>query len=253
MIKPYRIILVKLSCLCILSGSDDSKIIQVAVASNFSATMNLIVKHFEDQTDYKVYLIYGSTGKHYAQIKQGAPIDLFFAADVRRPKILDDEGLGIFGTRFTYAIGRIILWSADKDFIDPKGDILLSSSVHKIAIANPDLAPYGRAAREFLEHTGIWHKLKMKIVMGENIGQTFHFVNSGNTDLGFVSVSQIKRTKFFNSGSSWEIPDSLYSPILQDAILLKESNVGREFINFVKGPKSKNIILQFGYRVPDYE
>ena len=134
MIKPYRIILVKLSFLCFLSGSDDSKIIQVAVASNFSATMNLIVKHFEDQTDYKVYLIYGSTGKHYAQIKQGAPIDLFFAADVKRPKILDDEGLGIFGTRFTYAIGRIILWSSEKDFVDPKGDILLRSSVHKLKL-----------------------------------------------------------------------------------------------------------------------
>ena len=251
--KPFLNILTNLLFLCIIFGYDSSNTIQVAVASNFSVAMDSISKRFKEETGYKVRLIHGSTGKHYAQIKQGAPVDIFFAADEKRPKILDEEGLGIPDTRFTYAIGRIILWSPDENYVDPYGDVLLDDSVYRIAIANPGLAPYGRAAKEFLESSGLWSKLKMKIVMGENIGQTFHFANSGNASLGFVSTSQVKHPNFFNYGSYWEIPDSLYSPILQDAILLRDTSEGRAFIKFIKGPTSKNIIRRFGYRVPEYE
>lgn len=251
--KAHINISTNLIFLCFIFGDNNSNTIRVAVASNFSVTMDLISKHFEEETSYKVRLIQGSTGKHYAQIKHGSPIDIFFAADEKRPKILDDQGLGISNTRFTYAIGKIILWSPEENYVDPYGGILLDESIYKIAIANPQLAPYGRAAKEFLLSSGLWSKLKMKIVMGENIGQTFHFVNSGNASLGFVSASQVKYPGFLNYGSYWEIPDGMYSPILQDAILLRDTSAGRAFIKFIKGAKSKNIIRKFGYRVPDYE
>jgi len=239
--------------LCTVFGYDSSEIIQIAVASNFSVVMDEISKRFEQETGCDVRLIPGSTGKHYAQIKQGAPIDIFFSADVKRPEILEIEGIGLSDTRFTYAIGKIILWSPKNNYVDPKGNILHNDSIYRIAIANPNLAPYGRAAKETLENSDLWLKLKSKIVRGENIGQAFHFVNSGNADLGFVSASQIKHPRFSGKGSYWEVPSNLYSPIFQDAVLLKESKSGREFIKFVKSHKSKNIIQRFGYEVPVYE
>jgi len=197
-----------------------------------------------------VTLIVGSSGKQYAQIKNGAPFHAFFSADARRPKLLEDEGTAISGSRFTYAIGKIVLWSPQPELVDPEANVLKKAEVNHLAIANPKLAPYGKAAREVLKRLGVWSSLRGRIVRGENIGQTFQFVKSGNTKLGLVAMSQIKRPGDPIEGSFWKVPQSLYSPIIQQAVLLKESEATRAFMTFVKGNISRHIIRGYGYGTP---
>ncbi|MGH8558098.1 MAG: molybdate ABC transporter substrate-binding protein [Methylococcales bacterium] len=224
--------------------------ISVAVASNFTDAIKTIAARFEADTAHKVTLIFGSTGKHYAQIKNGAPFDAFFAADVERPELLEKEGLASPGSRFIYAVGKIVLWSPRAGYVDSQGKVLQQQPFRYLALANPELAPYGKAAREVLQAYGVWDALQERIVRGENIEQTYQFVDSGNAELGFVAYSQIRRPGHPVAGSFWEVPQSLYSPIEQQAVLLKDREAARAFLSFVKGDESRTIIQGFGYDTP---
>ena len=223
--------------------------IRVAVASNFTEAIKDIALLFEQQTGHQVKLAFGSTGKHYAQIMNGAPFEVFFAADVKRARLLDEGGISQPGSRFTYAIGKVVLWSPDPGLVDAKGDVLNHGDFRHVALANPKLAPYGRAAEQILQAQGAWKRLQRRMVRGENIGQAYQFINSGNAELGFVAFSQIRRPDGSLQGSYWGPPQSLYKPIEQQAVLLKESPVARQFLDFVRGEKARSIIRAYGYGV----
>ena len=223
---------------------------RVAVASNFTSAVEAIAERFEAATDHEVTLVFGSTGKHYAQIHNGAPFDAFFAADVKRPRLLDEEGMAVPKSRFTYAVGRIVLWSPKEGYVDPEGRVLEGGGFRHLAIANPRLAPYGKAAEQVLRGRGLWDTLRGRMVRGENIGQAFQFVKSGSAELGFVAYSQVKRPNRRTEGSLWAPPRSSYSPIEQQAVLLNENEAARAFMAFVKGPEATAIIQGFGYGTP---
>jgi molybdate transport system substrate-binding protein len=231
-------------------GQSMAEEIRVAVASNFKVAVTAIAKRFEAGTDHKVTVIFGSTGKHYAQIKNGAPFDAFFAADVRRPEQLEKEGIALPGSRFTYALGKVVLWSPRTGYVDPQAGILERGEFHHLAIANPKFAPYGKAAEEVLQARGLWSRLSGRLVRGENIGQTFQFVNSGNAELGFVAYSQVKRPNLQIDGSLWEVPQALYTPIEQQAVLLKDNQAARDFLSFVRSDEALKIIRDYGYDTP---
>jgi len=227
--------------------------IRVAVASNFRPTLVEAVTRYEGQSGHAVTLIAGSTGKQYAQIINGAPFDAFFAADVERPRLLENEGRIVPGSRFTYAIGRLVLWSPDSHRVDAEGRILHSAAFDHLAIANPELAPYGAAARQLLQALGLWDALAARLVRGENIAQTFQFVASGNAELGFIARSQIANLEENARGSRWEPDSSLYDPIEQQAVLLRDSPAGREFLAFMRGDEMRALIRAHGYDVPDVQ
>ena len=220
---------------------------KVAVAANFTATVKQIAARFELKTGHKAVLIFGSTGKLYAQIYNAAPFDVFLAADSKRPQRAESEGLAVSGTRFTYATGKIVLYSTNPTLINGTSEVLLSKQYNKLAIGNPKTAPYGLAAMEVLKKLGIHDKVKSKIVRGDNIAQTHQFVMTGNAQLGFVARSQVINDK---SGSRWQVPDNLYSPIRQDAVLLKhgaDNAAAQAFLAFLKGDIAHDIIKQYGY------
>jgi molybdate transport system substrate-binding protein len=221
--------------------------IRIAVASNFAGAIEQLAERFQTKTGHKVTLAFGSTGKHYAQIKNGAPFDAFFAADVERPELLEREGVALPGTRFTYAVGKLVLWSPQQAYVDTAGKVLGQGDFRHLALASPKLAPYGKAAQQVLLALGLWDSLQGRTVRGENIGQTFQFVKSGNAELGFVAYSQIKNPDGAMEGSFWEVPQSLYEPIKQQGVLLKEGEVARAFMTFVKSEESLEIIRSFGY------
>ena len=223
---------------------------KVAVASNFTNAVKAITKQFEAETGHSVTLAFGSTGKHYAQIKNGAPFSAFLAADVRRPHLLEDEGLAVEGTRFTYAVGRIVLWSPDENLVDAKGDVLESNAFTHLAIANPKLAPYGEASRQVMQALGVWEALQDRIVRGENIGQTYQFIKSGNAQLGFVAFAQLIGADGPAPGSLWEPSQELYDPIAQQAVLLREDPVAQEFLDYLQGETAHKIIADYGYGAP---
>ena len=249
-IPSLLLTLITASLLLLDVGQAVADEIRVAVASNFADAARSISRRFESGTGHKVKLIFGSTGKHYAQIKNGAPFDAYFAADVRRAKLLDEEGVAIPGSRFTYAVGKVVLWSPKAGYVDSEGRVLAGETFRHLAIGNPKLAPYGKAAWEILNARGIWNAIQGRMVRGENIGQTFQFVRSGNAELGFVAYSQVKRPGHPIAGSFWEPPQSLYSPIEQQAVLLKDNNAARAFLSFVKGDEALAIICDFGYGTP---
>ncbi len=230
--------------------------LRVAVASNFYSTIKVIAEHFELKTvsssgqQHKVILIPGSSGKHYAQIINGAPFDIFFSADTERARLLEQEGKVDSGTRFTYALGKLVLWSPIDNYVDLQGKVLSKKDFRYLAIANPKLAPYGKSAEEVLKSLKIWASLKGRLVRGENIAQTFQFVSSGNAKLGFVAYSQIRTPDHTTGGSFWEVPQSIYRPIEQQAVLLKDSALAREFLSFVKSDESLSIIYESGYGLP---
>ena len=229
--------------------------LKIAVASNFYPAMKEIAKRYELKTagstgQHKVILIPGSSGKHYAQIINGAPFDVFFSADIDRARLLEQEGRAIAGTRFTYALGKLILWSSLDNYVDSKGEVLNKKDFRYLAIANPKLAPYGKSAEEALRSLKLWTNLKKRLVQGENIAQTFQFISTGNAKLGFVAYSQIMNPGLSIDGSFWEVPQSIYKPIEQQAVLLKDSYIGREFLSFVKSDESLSIIYESGYGLP---
>jgi len=224
--------------------------VSVAVASNFTAPMKVIAQAFERDTGHKAILSFGATGQFYAQIKNGAPFAVLLAADQETPAKLEKEGLGVAGTRFTYAIGQIVLWSKKPSFVDNKGDVLRSDAFAKIAIANPKLAPYGLAAMQVLERLDLSARIRPRIVEASNIAQTLQFVSSGNAVLGFVALSQVFESGKIKEGSGWIVPASMYDPIKQDAVLLANAQVNvaaQALMQYLRSDKAKEIILSYGY------
>lgn len=233
------------------NGPQHGAEIRVAVASNFTAPIREIAARFEKSSGCRVTLAFGSTGKHYAQIVNGAPFDVFFAADAERPRRLEVEGVAVAGSRFTYAVGRLALWSPAEGFVDPEGKVLAAGGYDHLAIANPRLAPYGAAAQEVLEALGLWEELQGRLVRGENISQAHQFVSSGSAALGFVALSQVRPPGEPAAGSCWLIPPSLYRPIEQQAVLLNDMPAARAFLDFVRGGEAREIIRSYGYDIPE--
>jgi molybdate transport system substrate-binding protein len=224
--------------------------VQVAVAANFAAPMKDIAASFEKQTGHKVLSTVGATGKFYAQIKNGAPFDILLAADDETPARLEKEGAAPAGTRFTYAIGKLVLWSAQAGMVDDKGEILKTTGFEHLSIANPKLAPYGLAAVETMKKLNVYGAIEPKLVVGESIGQAQQFVASGAAQLGFVAMSQVFEGGKLKSGSVWVVPGSLYSPIRQDAIALnkgKDKPAVDAFLQYLKSDAAKVVIRSYGY------
>jgi molybdate transport system substrate-binding protein len=224
--------------------------VSVAVASNFTAPMQRIAQEFERDTGHRAVLAFGSTGSFYAQIKNGAPFEVLLAADDETPARIEQERLGIVGTRVTYATGRLALWSITPGLVDDQGEVLRRGGFERIAIANPKLAPYGLAAIETLTTLGLLQRLQPKFVQGENITQTYQFVASGNASVGFVAVSQITRDGKITEGSRWIVPAAHHRPILQAAILLnpgKDRPAAAALWAYWRGAKARAMIRSFGY------
>lgn len=209
-------------------GASDEKI-TAAVSANFAPCMRTLVPVFEQETGVALTLAIGSTGKHYAQIRQGAPFDIFFAADSARPALLEEQGLA--KGRFTYAKGRLVLWSPQPDFVNSAGQVLQKGGFQYLAIANPKLAPYGMAAEAVLRHLQVWQALQPKLVRGEDVGQTLQFVHTGAADMGFVALSQIVKDGKPVAGSYWLVPEFMYPAIEQQAVLLNTGNVNTGNVN----------------------
>ncbi len=225
--------------------------ISVAVAANFTDATRDIIPLFEKATGHKVKVSFGSTGKLYSQIENGAPFEVFLAADSKRPAKAEDEGLGVKGSRFTYAMGKLAMWSARANAFDNGEHYLKAGNFAHVAIANPKTAPYGQAAQQVMEKLDTWDKLQGKIVRGDSIAQTFQFVASGNAEVGFVALSQVNTWKG-TAGSTWEIPQSYYAPIEQQAVLLKKgegSEAAGAFLEFLKDSEARKVITGYGYGV----
>ncbi len=221
--------------------------IRVAVATNFSEPMAALVARFEESSVHTVLVSSGSTGNHYAQIRNGAPFEAFFSADTERPKLLEEQGLAVAGSRFLYAVGRLVLWSPQPRFVDPDGRVLENGSFRFLAIANPTLAPYGAAAREVLMARNVWSALQQRLAQGQDIGQAYSFVYTRNAELGFVAYSQVKKPGGAIDGSYWLVPEELHQHIAQEAVLLRDVRAARAFLEFVKSPPARELIRDYGY------
>ena len=221
--------------------------IRIAVATNFVAAMNDLVERFERDSEHTVLVSAGSTGNHYAQIKNGAPFEAFFAADSERPMLLEREGNAVAGSRFLYAVGRLVLWSPEPGYVDDRGRVLETGNFRRLALANPDLAPYGAAAREILIARGLWERLLPRLAMGQDIGQAYAFVRTRNAELGFVALAQLEQPGKKIEGSYWLVPEALHRPIAQEAVLLRDVPGARAFLDFVKGAEAREIIRAYGY------
>jgi molybdate transport system substrate-binding protein len=236
----------------VLAAHAQARDVQVAVAANFTAPMQKIAAQFEQDTGNKAVLSFGATGKFYAQVKNGAPFEVLLAADDAAPAKLEQEGLAMRGTRFTYAIGKLALWSAREGYVDARGDVLRGGRFAHLAIGNPKTAPYGAAAVETLTKLDLAERLKPKLVEGENISQAQQFVSSGNAELGFVALSQVWQDGKLRSGSAWIVPPNLYSPIRQDAVILKKGEANpaaRALATYLKSDKARAIIRAYGYEL----
>lgn len=225
--------------------------VQVAVAANFTEPMKKIAADFEKATGHKAQLSFGSTGKFYAQIKAGAPFEVLVAADDETPLKLEKEEAAVAGSHFTYAIGKLVLWSSKEGVVDDKGEVLKKGDFEHLALANPKLAPYGAAGMETLKALGLEAAVGPKIVQGENIAQTYQFVSTGNAALGFVALSQvIGESGKIKSGSAWIVPEKYYTTIRQDAVLLakgKDNVAAQALMKFLKGEGARAIIRGYGY------
>lgn len=226
--------------------------VTVAVAANFSAPVQKIATAFAAATGHKATVVVGSTGKLYAQIKNGAPFQVLLSADDETPTRLAKEGAGLAASQFTYATGRLVLWSRQAGVVDDKGEVLRSGRFEHLALADPKLAPYGAAAVEVMAKLGVASSLQGKLVQGESIGQAYQFVSTGNAALGFVALSQVMVEGKVAEGSAWVVPAALHSPLRQDAIVLnagKDSAAAVAFMAFLRSDAAKAVIRNFGYEV----
>ncbi len=245
---PHPLFTVALAWL--LTGYVQAATVQVAVAANFSAPMKQIAEAFEKETGHHVQQSFGSTGKFYAQIKSGAPFDVFLSADDETPTRLEAEGNTVAATRFTYAVGRLVLWSAKPDGVDASGEVLRRNQFRNLAIAAPKLAPYGAAALQTLTRLGLLGAVQPKFVQGESIGQAFNFVATGNAELGFVAMSQVFENGPLKSGSAWVVPTELYSPLRQDAVLLargKANPAASALLQYLQSEPARAVMRRYGY------
>jgi len=243
-----------LAALTFVAANAGAAEIQIAVASNFSSPMAKIAEQFRVETRHTAVISYGASTKLATQIKNGAPFAVFLSADQQEIRTLIKDLLAVSGSEFTYAIGKLVLWSPKEGLKVNEGEVLKSGRFNRLAIANPKLAPYGKAAREVMEKLDVWQKLKTRLVTGESVAQTYQFAASGNVDLAFVARSQVTETR----GSLWVVPQALFSPLKQDAVLLKKGLAKGEagetaqlFLKFLKSKKIRDIINEFGYDIPN--
>ena len=225
--------------------------VQVAVAANFTAPLQAIAAEFEKGTGHTVVASFGATGQLYAQIQHGAPFEVLLSADASTPAKLESEGLGVKGSRFTYAVGNLVLWSATPGYLDGSDAVLKANQYQHLALANPKAAPYGLAASEVLEKLGLSEAVQGKLVEGQSISQTYQFIATGNAELGFVALSQVYKDGQLNGGSAWRVPAELHTPIKQDGLLLKKgvhNPAAMAFIEYLKGAKATAIIRSYGYQ-----
>jgi molybdate transport system substrate-binding protein len=240
-----------LATLLMTAGAQAGEV-QVAVAANFTAPMQQIAAAFAQDTGNKAVLAFGATGKFYAQISNGAPFEILLAADDETPARLEQERQTAPGSRFTYATGRLVLWSAREHYVDARGQVLQTGNFAHLSIANPKAAPYGAAALETLKKLNLLERLQPKIVQGENISQAQQFVSTGNAELGFVALSQVARDGKFTAGSGWIVPAAMHSPIRQDAVILAKGGANptaQALMAYLKSDKAKGIIRSFGYEL----
>ncbi len=233
-------------------GSAHADEVQVAVAANFTAPIQAIAADFEKDTGHKLVAAYGATGQFYTQIKNGAPFEVFLSADNTTPQKLESEGDTVKGSRFTYAVGTLALWSAKDSYVDDKGDVLKKNAYQHLSIANPKAAPYGLAATQVLAKLGLTEQVKSKLVEGQNITQAYQFVSTGNAELGFVALSQIYKDGKVSSGSAWIVPGEMHDPIKQDAVILnkgKDNPAAKALVDYLKGPKAAAVIKSYGYQL----
>jgi molybdate transport system substrate-binding protein len=241
-----------LAALLALATSARADEVSAAVAANFTVPIQKIAAEFEKDTGHKVVASFGSTGKFYSQIKAGAPFEVLLAADDETPAKLIAEGAAVAGSQFTYAIGKLVLWSAKPGFVDDQGEVLKTGSIDHISLANPKLAPYGAAGIQVMKAQGAYDNLAGKMVMADNIGQAYQFVSSGNAQLGFVALSQVLKDGKID-GSAWIVPAKLYTPIRQDVVVLdkgKGKPAAQALANYLKSDKAVAIIKSFGYGLP---
>lgn len=239
-----------LSLCFLLSGAAAAGEVTVAVAANFTAPMQRLVPLFEQQTRHRVLASYGSTGKFFAQISNGAPFEVFLAADDETPTKLERSGVAVAGTRFTYATGRLALWSRQPGVVDPRGEVLRGDGFERLAIADPRLAPYGAAAIQALRALGSLERLQPRFVTGESITQAHQFVATGNAPLGFVALSQVQVDGRIAEGSAWVVPAHLHEPIRQQAVLLsigRDNPAARALLDFLRSEPARTVIGRFGY------
>jgi molybdate transport system substrate-binding protein len=224
--------------------------LQVAVAANFAAPMKAIASAFERDTGRKVALVFGSTGNFYAQIRNGAPFEVLLAADEETPAKLVREGAAVAASQFTYATGKLVLWSPKAGLVDDQGAVFKRTDIAHVAYANPKLAPYGAAAVEALKALGVFDSVSPKLVQADNIAQAFQFAASGNAEVGFVALSQVYKDGKITEGSAWVLPASLYSPIRQDAVILDKGKANADagrLLDYLKSDKARAVIRSYGY------
>ena len=233
----------------LVSGNVHAELLRIAVAGNFASTLERLAPSFEGETGHELTLSSGSTGKLYAQIRQGAPFDVFLAADVERPSALEREGVVVPGSRFTYAIGKLALWVPGGSGGLDIAALLNSTPVPRVAIANPRVAPFGAAAEAWLRHEGVWERLGPTAIRGENVAQAFHFAASGNAKLGLVALGQL-RTLASVPGDYEILPSDTYPAIEQQAVMLRDSAANREFMAWLRSPETRHRLLDLGYGSP---
>jgi molybdate transport system substrate-binding protein len=239
--------------LSLLSATARADQVTVAIAANFTAAMQRLSPVFERTSEHKLVSSFGASGKLYAQIVNGAPFDVLLSADDETPLRLEREGLGVAGTRFTYAVGRLVLWSPKAGLVDERGDVLLTGNHQYLAIANPKTAPYGAAAEQVLRQRRAWERNLSRLVQGESISQTLQFVHSGNAELGFIAQAQLISLPPAQRGSHWLVPAALHQPLRQDAVLLAraaDKPGARAFLDFLRSDYARKTITDLGYEVP---
>ena len=244
--------LLTLTAALALSAAAQAEVVQIAVAANFTAPARALAEIFARTTGHEAKLSFGATGAFYTQIKNGAPFDILLAADDERPIRLEKEGDTVPGSRFTYAIGQLVLWSAKPGFVDGEGAVLKGGNFNKIAMANPKLAPYGAAAVETMDKLGLAAALTPKLVTGESIGQTYNFIATGNAELGFVALAQVLDGGKMKSGSMWVVPAKYHAPIIQDAVILKRAAANpaaKAWMALMRSPNTQDFIRSYGYEV----
>ena len=248
MLRP----LLALTAALALSAAAHADVVQIAVAANFTAPAKALAEVLAKTTGHEAKLSFGATGAFYTQIKNGAPFVVFLAADDERPLKLEKEGDTVPGTRFTYATGQLVLWSAKPGVVDDQGAVLKSGQFNKLAIANPKLAPYGAAAVQTMEKLGLAAALQPKLVTGESIGQTYTFIATGNAELGFVALSQVLEGGKLKGGSAWIVPAKYHEPIVQDAVVLKRAAnnpAAKAWMALLHSAGAKDLIRSYGYAV----
>ena len=234
----------------LFAGLTHAAEVHIAVAANFTAPINEIAAAFEKASGHKVIAAFGPTGGLYTQIKHGAPFEVFLAADDSTPARLEAEGEILAGSRFTYAIGKLVLWSASAGYVDAEGEVLRRNEFNHLSIGNPKTAPYGLAATQVLGKLGLIDAVKPKLVEGTNITQAYQFVATGNAELGFVALSQVYKDGQITAGSAWIVPEDMYEPIRQDAVILnkgKDNPAAAALVDYLKGPKAAAVIKSYGY------